>query len=74
MRDRNRTLADVSAILEAAEQGRVHQLCVRDDVASKTKDEDLANTAAVETLVAGGDAFVLPGDKMPEPIVAILRY
>jgi hypothetical protein len=38
--------------------------------------EDLVNTAVVETLRAGGEAFMLPQDKMTaaQPLAAILRY
>jgi len=77
MPDRSRTLADVPAVVRAAAEGRVHRLCVRtgSEVAGPS-GEDLVNTAVVETLRAGGEAFMLPQDKMTaaQPLAAILRY
>ncbi len=38
--------------------------------------ENLANTAAMQTIAMGGDVFVVPADKMPveSPIAAVFRY
>jgi hypothetical protein len=87
MGDRRRTLGDVREVLRAAIQGRVHQLCVRAQTAFAgamepevdsvhVAEEDLINAAAVETLKAGGEVFVLPQQAMPAaaPLVAILRH
>lgn len=39
-------------------------------------NEELLNVAATETLVRGGDVYILPGDRMPQraTIAAIYRY
>jgi hypothetical protein len=77
MSDRNRTLADVPAVLLAATAGRVHQLCVRKGTEfAGPGGEDQINAAVVETLRTGGEVFMLPQDKVPvaHPLAAILRY
>jgi hypothetical protein len=74
MRDRSRVATDMQSVIAAAEQGRVHQLCVRG--AGLTNTESLVNLAVVETLRSGGDVFVLPEDRLTaeHPLAAILRY
>jgi hypothetical protein len=74
MPDRSRTLSDVDAIVRAAEQGRVHRLCVRSASESTGPGDDEINNAVVETLSAGGEVFLLPQDRMPVVMGAILRY
>ena len=77
MPDRTHTLADVSAVVRAAGEGRVHRLCVRAGAeVAGPEGEDLINAAVVETLRAGGEVFMLPQDKMTpaDPLAAILRY
>lgn len=77
MPDRGRTAGDVSTVVRAAADGRVHRLCVRAQTEFPgPHGEDLINTAILETLRAGGEVFVLPQDKMlaGEPLAAILRY
>jgi hypothetical protein len=77
MPDRNRTLADIPAVVSAATEGRVHRLCVREGTEVAGGDgEGLVNAAVVETIRAGGEVFVLSDDKMPatQPLAAILRY
>ena len=39
-------------------------------------DEDLLNAAAIQTILHGGQVFVLPAGKMPDgaPAVAVMRY
>jgi hypothetical protein len=71
MPDRARTLSDVPEIVRAAEQGRVHRLCVRSET---EPGDDLINDAVVETLSTGGDVFMLPQEKMAIALGAILRY
>ena len=36
--------------------------------------EDLVNAAAVETLLHGGLVDILPSEKAPAPVAALLRY
>jgi hypothetical protein len=77
MSDRVRTLADVPAVLQAAIEGRVHRLCVREgSELTGAKGEDLINAAVVETLRTGGEVFTLSSESMPasDPLAAILRY
>jgi hypothetical protein len=80
---------DLTTILAAAVEGRVHHLYI-DEVARKLGvfegskrggrwdwgEEDLLNVAAVETILQGGLAFALPTSRMPEgaAAAAILRY
>jgi Bacterial archaeo-eukaryotic release factor family 3 len=79
-------------ILTASHEGRVEAVIVAQDnalwgrftpgavlVAHGTQaagDEDLLNQAAVETMRHGGQAFLLPHDRLPRqaPAVATLRY
>lgn len=77
MTDRGRTLADVPAVLKAAGEGRVHQLCVRADTEiAGPGGDDMINAAVAETLRNGGEVFMVPQDKLPaaHPLAAILRY
>jgi hypothetical protein len=77
MPGRGRTLSDVLAIARAADEGRVHRLCVRSGTeVPGPGGEDLINAALVETLRTEGEVFVVPQEKMSaaNPIVAILRY
>jgi hypothetical protein len=85
MRDRSRVATETPHILEAAAQGRIHQLCVRANAeltASTPRETGLTdadgpvNTAVAETLRVGGDVFVLAADHLSadQPMAAILRY
>ncbi len=53
----------------------IRQKIKRHDDAIDVK-HDLINVAAVQTLIHGGDVYVLSGDKMPNgvPLAAIFRY
>jgi len=70
MPDRVWTLSDIPD-RSTAEQGSVHRLCVRTET---EPGGDLINNAVVETLSTGGEVFMLPNDKMPTALGAILRY
>jgi len=71
LRNRKRALSEISEIVRAAQQGRVHCLCVRSEI---EPGDDPINDAVVETLSTGGDVFVLPPEKMTVALGAILRY
>ena len=80
---------NVANILSAAVEGRIHRLYL-DANARRTGvfegvrrggrwnwgEEDLLNTAAVETILQRGLVFALPSSKMPDGVAAaaILRY
>jgi hypothetical protein len=74
--DRDRTLADTNAVLHAANEGRVHRLCVRTEAEAGSPDSELLNAAVVDTLRTGADVFMVPQEKLPaaNPLAAILRY
>lgn len=76
MPDRRRTLADTRAVLRAANEGRVHRLCVRTGAEAGSPGSELLNTAVVDTLRTGAEVFVVPQEKLPaaHPLAAILRY
>ncbi len=76
MRHRERALSEVPAILEAAEAGRVHQLCAVDTFEPDTSGEDPVNEAIVATLRGEGEVYMLPAPLMMrgQPLAAILRY
>jgi hypothetical protein len=79
-----RLSTELEAILHAAFEGRVSRLYINEDAQNtgifergsyrSWGAEDLLNLAAVETLRRGGDAWVLPGDRMPKQVAAIFRY
>ena len=83
----DRKLTGPEAILEAAEKGRIHQLCVRRNTAlygrvpiplnkAHVGEEDLVNAACAITLAKGGEVFVVETDRMnaKQPLGAALRY
>lgn len=77
MRDRSKALAGVREVLDAAQAGRVHQVCVAEGAhEAGPQDEDLVNAAIMETLRGGGDVFMLPAAAMPNrvTVAAILRF
>jgi hypothetical protein len=85
MRDRERVTTDLRATLDAAAQGRVHQLCVRAETELygssgvdrvDASEEDLVNATVAETLRHTGEVFVVAQDRLPatQPVAAILRY
>jgi hypothetical protein len=64
-------------IVKRAGEGRVAQLFLREDAELKGADgEDLLNQAALETLLHGGQVFVLEPGKAPEKAMtaAVLRF
>jgi hypothetical protein len=67
--------SDAREIREAASEGRVEHLFLREN-AAVPGDPDLPDTAAVETLRHGGDVVVLPQANMPGglPVCAVFRY
>jgi len=84
VRDRSRVVLDAAGVLEAALEGRVHQLFLeRSSPKSRLNvgpggieaHEDLVNMAAVRTVRARGKVFVLdPGELGSGDIAALLRY
>lgn len=84
MNERHRTLNSVPEVVIAAEEGRIHQLVLAEDMeldAARTgpdalKGDDLLNAAAVETMKRSGRVFALPAERMGNgsPVAAILRY
>ena len=62
--------ADGRDLSEAVEHG----IGAKSIAPPELEGEDLVNAAVVETLKAGGEVFVLPEEKMREPVAAILRY
>ena len=73
---------DVNSILQAAGEGRVASLYIdagariHGSLAGIRGEQDLLNSAAVETIRQGGAAFALPSGRMPDGagIAAILRF
>ena len=71
---------NLSDILRSAADGRVESLYIDESAQrngpGKWGEEDLLNIAAVETMLHGGQAFALPGGRMPEgaAAAAILRF
>lgn len=49
---------------------------VREHKRPATRDEDLLNAAAIQTVLHGGDVAVLPAEKIPgsRPLAAVMRY
>lgn len=86
---RDRVAGGVRTVLEAAHEGRVHRMVMEagaayqgllgplfplDDRRVEGK-HDLINAAAVETIRAGGDVYVVdPGELGDRPVAALLRY
>jgi len=73
--DRRRSLADTHAVVQAANEGRVHRLCVR--AGTEAADDSAAlNAAIVDALRTGAEVFMVPQEKLPaaNPLAAILRY
>ncbi len=80
-----RTASTVAEILVAAEQGRVESLLIADPEATVADagrahggcgELDAVNAAAVQTLLKGGEVFVLEPESMPGglAVAAVLRY
>jgi len=75
-------LQDPTKILQAAFEGRVRQLFIRDGAAfinplppDMKTSEDFVNAAVAETLCTGGAVFVARDRDMPDtPTIATLRY
>lgn len=83
---------DPQSVLEAAAAGRVASLLLSEaagwwskpadgaavavHTGNPTDDEDLLETAALDTLTKGGEVLSFPAERMPhgEPVVALLRY
>jgi hypothetical protein len=87
--DRGRVSIDPLEVIKSAWEGRVADLFMSEtaEVTGKWNDEahevesgsfgeDLLNTAALETVLHGGQAFTLEGKDMPGPhhVVAVLRF
>lgn len=85
----DRVSTDPINIVKAAHQGRVAHLFVQDgarhnglydpstmNVKADESGEDLINLAALQTIVFGGDVFVLPAAMIPKqaPVAAVLRF
>lgn len=64
------------AIVKAAREGRVASLFVADGARDAAQDDDLLNTAALQTIAHGGDVWVTEPQKVPGrgPIAALLRF
>ncbi len=79
MTHRERTLSGTRRVLEAAKQGRVAKLILSEGaefISGSATRQDLINSAAVLTIVAGGHVSALPENLMGKlgPAAAILRY
>jgi stalled ribosome rescue protein Dom34 len=79
MAHRGRTLTGIRRVLEAAKQGRVAKLILAEGTEFKSDSathQDLINSAAVLTIVNGGQVSVLPENRMTKvgPAAAVLRY
>lgn len=77
LRNAGRMLFEVKAILNNAQDGRVAQLFLTEDAEVKGDDgSDVLNQAALETLLHGGQVFVLKPEQAPDkaPAAAVLRY
>lgn len=68
---------DLDSIVQAAEQGQVETLLVKDSHANRVPNRDerkMMNLAIVKTLRAGGSVLTVPAEKLTRPAAAILRY
>jgi hypothetical protein len=68
---------DPDEIVRAASTGRVeHLFLLENGAVPDAVDHDLLNTAAVQTLLHGGDVHILPGTSMPSggAVCAVFRY
>jgi hypothetical protein len=79
MANRERTLSGVRRVFEAAKQGRVAKLILAEGAEFKSDSpthQDLINSAAILTIVNGGQIYVLPESLMAKqaPAAAVLRY
>lgn len=65
---------EVGQILQAAHEGRVADLFLRQD--DTNGDDDKINEAAIQTLLHGGQVFVLGPEQIPDRagLVAVMRY
>ncbi len=87
---RDHVISGIRKVLEAAHEGRVHRLLLERDVkyegllgplfptdsARIEGEQDLINAAAVETIRARGEVYVLDREELgvSSPIAAVLRY
>jgi hypothetical protein len=73
-RGSSRVSFDVEQILQAARDGRVADLFLGQG--DQNGKEDKINAAAIETLLHGGQVFVLAPDQMPDhsALAAVMRY
>ncbi|MDQ4068317.1 MAG: hypothetical protein M3203_02395 [Actinomycetota bacterium] len=75
-----RTANTVDDIVDAARHGRVESLLVAAShvadggAGAQHGDVDRLNQAAVQTLLTGGDVFVVGPEAMPDAAAAVLRY
>ncbi|TWT60134.1 baeRF7 domain-containing protein [Rubinisphaera italica] len=68
---------DLDSIVQAADQGQVETLLVKDSHANRVPnrgEQKMMNLAIVKTLRAGGSVFTVPAEKLTRPAAAILRY
>jgi hypothetical protein len=72
----SRISANRDHVINAAREGRLAELFFSDGAESPGAAEDLLNTAALQTLLHGGRAFVLEKKEMPVAggVAAVLRY
>ncbi|HEX2048915.1 MAG TPA: hypothetical protein VHF27_14215 [Acidimicrobiales bacterium] len=72
------TVSTVGEIAAAARQGRIDLLLATTGAGDGTGDDDteMINAAALQTLLTGGNVYVVEPDMMPEslPAAALLRY
>lgn len=87
LKNSERLLSDVDQVIEAAKQSRIEKLLVlQPEAASDTavievREMDPVNTAAVETLLHGGEVYTVDADTLASasnntqsPLAAVLRF
>jgi hypothetical protein len=71
-----RASTDPQEIVKAAREGRVFQLLLAERIPFEGREDDPLNAAALETLLHGGEVFLVPADKMPQhkSLAAAFRF
>ena len=64
------------AVSKMAQEGRIAYLFVADGARDASSDDDLLNTAALQTIAHGGEIWVTTAEKVPGhgPVAALLRF
>jgi hypothetical protein len=71
-----RVASKPDAVSKLAQEGRIAYLFVADGARDASTDDDLLNTAALQTVAHGGEVWVTSPEKVPGhgPVAALLRF